>query len=120
MDMYINPTTRDYELLSGMLVRGGLLTACYLRLSVPLGSWWADLTLGSKLHTLAREKDVPRMAKLAQQYAEQALEPILMDGRATSITVQAVQPKNGQMWLLVEVVAASGETLTFKHPVGVI
>lgn len=123
MNAFINPTTRDYVLLSGAAQRdpaGGLANSCYLRLITPLGSYWADKTLGSLLHTLARVKDVARIARLAKQYAEQALAPILADGRATSITVSTDQPHNGRLYLLIEVISASGETLTFKHPVGII
>lgn len=123
MDAFIDPITRDYVLLSGMAQRdlaGGLANSCYLRLTTPLGSYWADKTLGSRLHELQREKDLARVAKLARQYAEQALAPILADGRATSITVSTDQPHNGRLYLMIEVIVASGETLTFKHPVGVI
>jgi phage gp46-like protein len=123
MDAFISPTTRDYVLLQGAAQRdpaGGLANSLYLRLTTPLGSYWADKTLGSKLHTLAREKDVARVAILAAQYADQALAPIIADGRATRIDVTTSRPGNGRMYLLIEVIAASGETLTFKHPVGVI
>ena len=123
MAVLIDPVTRDYVLLEGMLKRdpsNGLLNSIWLRLQTPLGTYWADKTIGSKLHLLRREKDVARVQRLAQQYAEQALEPILIAGRATSITVTTEQLHNGRMHLLIEVVAASGETLTFKHPVKVI
>lgn len=123
MDTFIDPTTRDYVLLSGAAQRdpaGGLANSCHLRLTMRLGSYWADTTLGSLLHTLQREKDVTRVARLAKQYAEQALEPIIADGRATQINVTTEQPHNGRLYLLIEVTAASGETLTFKQPVGVI
>lgn len=123
MDAFIDPVTRDYVLLSGVAQRdpaGGLANACYLRLTVPLGSYWADKTMGSRLHELQREKDLARVALLAKQYAEQALAPIIADGRATQIKVATEQPHNGRLFLLIEVIAASGETLTFKHPVGVI
>ena len=123
MDALINPTTSGYVLLEGAVQRdpaNGLLNACYLRLTVPLGSYWEDRALGSKLHLLRREKDVSRVAVLAKQYAEQALAPILADGRATRIAVSTEQPHNGRLHLLIEVTAASGETLTFKHPIGVI
>jgi phage gp46-like protein len=122
MDALIDPTTRDYVLLEGAAQRdpaGGLANACYLRLTVPLGGYWADKQFGSRLHELQREKDVARVAMLARQYAEQALAPILADGRATQIAV-STQRAPGRLNLLIEVTAASGETLTFKHPVQVI
>lgn len=123
MDAYLSPTTRDYMLLSGMPQRdpaGGLANSCYLRLTTPQGSYWADKTFGSRLHELQREKDVARVALLATQYASQALAPVITDGRATQISVDTTRPGEGRLYLLIEVVAASGETLTFKHPVGVI
>lgn len=122
MDSRIDPTTRDYVLVNGTPQRDladGLANACYMRLEIPLGSYWADKTLGSRLHELQREKDLSRVAMLARQYAEQALAPILADGRATQINV-STERMPGRLNLLIEVLAASGETLTFKHPVQVI
>jgi|RifOxyD3_1024039.scaffolds.fasta_scaffold00955_4 phage gp46-like protein len=122
MDSRIDPTNRDYVLINGTPQRDpadGLANACYLRLETPLGSYWADKTLGSRLHELQREKDLSRVAMLAKQYAEQALAPILADGRATQINV-STERMPGRLNLLIEVLAASGETLTFKHPVQVV
>jgi phage gp46-like protein len=123
MDAWIDPTTGDYALANGAPTRdpaGGLANAVYLRLMTPLGGYWADPTLGSRLHELQREKDVSRVAVLARQYAEQALAPILADGRATAIEISTERPGNGRMHLLIEVTAASGERLAFRHPVKVI
>ena len=122
-DALINPATGDYDIVAGAPVRdpaGGLANAVYLRLMTPLGSYWRDTTLGSRLHELQREKDVGRVAILARQYAEQALAPIVADGRATRIDVSTERPGNGRLNLLIEVTAASGERLTFKHSVKVI
>ena len=122
-DAWINPVTGDYKLTRGGPARdaaAGLANAVYFRLMTPLGSYWADPTLGSRLHELQREKDRSRVAVLAKQYAEQALAPIIKDGRATAIEVSTERPGNGRMHLLIIVTAASGERLTFKHPVKVI
>ncbi|MBI5435959.1 MAG: phage GP46 family protein [Nitrosomonadales bacterium] len=122
MDALIDSSTRDYTLSNGAALRdpaGGLSNSCYLRLSVPLGSYWPDKNFGSRLHELQREKDVARVAMLARQYAEQALAPILADGRATQINV-STERAAGRLNLLIEVTESSGETLTFKHPVGII
>ena len=98
---------------------GGLANSCFMRLEIPLGSYWADRTLGSRLHELQREKDVARVAVLAKQYAEQALAPVLADGRANKITV-TTERAAGRLKLLIEVLAANGQALIFQHPVGVI
>jgi phage gp46-like protein len=121
MDTFIDPVTRDYVFLQGALKRdpaNGLLNACYLRLTVQLGSYWADITLGSKLHLLRREKDVSRVVVLAKQYAEQALASLMPD-RAAQINVSTSRPGTGILYLLIEVIAVSGEAITFKHPVSV-
>ncbi|VVE59752.1 phage GP46 family protein [Pandoraea captiosa] len=115
MDALISPSTRDYAGVTTMT----LANAVYLRLETPLGSWWADPTLGSKLHTLQREKDTPRVRTLAVQYVEQALAPIVADGRATSVAVTSVTGEQGWLVLLIEVVDASGARQHFKHPVKV-
>ena len=126
MDGYINPITRDYApdtgQRSGELMRDpayGLLNAAYLRLAVPLGSWLGDITLGSKLHLLAREKDVSRVFFLAKQYAEQALQPMLDDGRLKSITVRTEHPQKGWLSLGIEITDALGERKSFTLPVKV-
>ncbi|USE78056.1 phage GP46 family protein [Cupriavidus gilardii] len=116
MDALLDPTTADY---AGRQT-DTLANAVYLRLATPLGSWWADPTLGSRLHELKREKDVARVAVLARQYAEQALRPLLNDGRATAITVQTSRPRSGWLLLQITVTQASGEDRHFAHPVRVI
>lgn len=115
MDMGLDPLTGDY---SGQVIED-LGNAVYLRLQTPLGSWWADPTLGSRLHELQRQKDVPRIRVLAVQYAEQALQPLLDDGRATSIVVEAQQPHDGRCLLQISVVDATGNRRVFNHPVKV-
>lgn len=122
-DALIDPVTCGYLLTHGAPTRDparGLGNAVYLRLVIPLGSYWADAAMGSKLHLLQREKDLARVAILARQYAEQALAPLLADGRAQSIAVTAERPGNGRLHLLVEVVDAAGERLTYTHPIKVI
>lgn len=122
-DALIDPVTRDYVIVSGGVQRdqaGGLGNAVYLRLMTPLGSYWADPLLGSRLHELAREKDLPRKGVLARQYAEQALAPLVSDGRALSVVVTVEQPLDGRLYLLIVVTAASGEQQTFRHPVTVL
>lgn len=111
MDAQLDTTTGDY---TGQRI-SHLGNAVYLRLQTPRGSWWADAAFGSRLHELAREKDVARVGVLARQYAEQALQSLLDDKRARSIVVTAQQPHNGRCLLHVEVEDASGAVYTFEH-----
>lgn len=100
MDTWINPVTGDYQTDAdriGALSRdpaAGLANAVYLRLMTPLGSWFGDPTLGSRLHELQREKDRARVERMARQYSEQALAPVLADGRASSIVVTTQRSKD--------------------------
>lgn len=129
MDAWINPLTRDYEPTTapvGGLARdpaAGLANAAYLRLMTPLGQWFGDVTLGSRLHELQREKDLPRVERLALQYSRTALQPLLVDGRAASIDIRAVREKDasagGRLLLAIVIFDAIGERHTFQVPVRV-
>lgn len=126
MDALINPGTGDYladTTRPGELARdpaNGLLNAAYLRLTVPLGSWFGDATLGSRLHELQREKDLARVERLARQYALAALAPLLTDGRASRVDVATQRLGNGRLGMNVELVDARGVVSTFALPVKVI
>lgn len=116
MEAGINPITGD---LTGQRIYT-LANAVYIRLITPLGTWWADASLGSRLHELRREKDRPRVGILARQYAEQALKPLLDDGRAKKITITAEQPHNGWLVLQIDILDATGNPQVFRQPVRVI
>jgi len=116
MDKTINPSTHDYD---GSFV-DTLQNALYLRLTTPRGEYWADKELGSLLHMLRREKDLSNVGLLAQQYASEALAPIVSDGRAKSINVTHEQGHNSQLLLAIEVVDARDQKQLFKHNVNVI
>lgn len=111
MDAELNPSTGDY---TGERI-AHLGNAVYLRLMTPRGSWWADPELGSRLHELAREKDLPWVRRLAVQYSRQALRPLLDDGRARTVDVTADIPRNGRCLLRIEVTDATGRRQTFSH-----
>lgn len=116
MDREISPLTGDYtdKQIST------LQNAVYIRLTTPLGSWWADGRVGSLLHLIQREKDLDRIGLLAQQYAEEALQPLLDDGRAKEITVSYSQPHNGVLILSISVTDNRGNGFEFKYPVKLI
>lgn len=127
MDAFINPVTADYlvdpDRLGRALTRdpaGGLANAIYLRIMIPLGSYWAAPELGSMLHTLSRQKDVARVAKLARQYVETALQDLIDDGRASSIEVETERLGDGRLRLQGTVVDARGQPLGFEHYIQVL
>lgn len=116
MDREISPLTGDYT--SKKITT--LANAAYIRLTTPLGSWWADGRVGSLLHLIQREKDLTRVGLIAQQYAEEALQPLLDDGRASEISVTHQQPHNGVLMLNITIVDSRGEPFSFNYPVKVI
>lgn len=127
MDIFIDPISCDYKLSQGAPVRdplAGLANAAYVRLMTPLGSYWADPTIGSRLHELEREKDVARVTVLAKQYAESALKPLLDDGRAAAIAVSVERVKDatnsGRSQLAIQLTAVTGEVTSFQLPLKVI
>jgi phage gp46-like protein len=116
MDALIDSLTGDY---TGTRTTT-LSNAVYIRLETPQGSYWADPALGSKLHLLARAKDLTSVHRRAVQYTEQALAPLVDDGRAQSVTVTPSNPQDGWLLLTISVVQANGDPETFTHPVKVI
>lgn len=116
MDREISPLTRDYTSKN----INTLQNAVYIRLTTPLGSWWADGRVGSLLHLIKREKDLSRVGLLAQQYAEEALQPLLDDKRAKSITVTHHQVRDGSILLEIEVIDNRSDTFKFEHNVKLI
>ncbi|WP_047248194.1 phage GP46 family protein [Chromobacterium subtsugae] len=113
MDPLLAPATGDYA----GTATDTLANAVYLRLMTPLGGWWADPTLGSRLHELSRAKDSGRVDLLACQYAEQALQPLRQDGRASRIEVSSSRQGPGRLLLQIRVAEAGGRTRHFQHQV---
>ena len=97
-----------------------LMNAVYISLITPRGTWWADPSIGSLLHTIQREKDLSRVSMLAIQYAQEATDHIIRDGRAGSIEITADQPHDGTLLLNIQVTDARGEASVFKHLVRVV
>lgn len=122
MEAWINPITRDYATDAGGALQrdpaSGLANAAYLRLMTPLGSWFGDASLGSRLHELQREKDVGRVESLAFQYARDALQPMVADGRAVDLQITTERQKDGsgagRLALEVRMMGAQGAAAVFK------
>jgi phage gp46-like protein len=115
MDSRIDPTTGDYDRTS----IADLGNAAYFRLTIPLGSYWADPTLGSKLHLLRRMKDVERNKILAIQYTREALQPLIDSKRADRVDVDASWNHDGRLELHGVIHHAGIPVATFQHYVKV-
>lgn len=115
MDPRIDPATGDYDRTR----TADLDNAAYLRIVTPLGSYWADKTLGSKLHLLRRLKDLERNKTLAIQYTREALQPLIDDKRADRIDVDATWKHDGRLELVGTIYQAGRAATTFQHYVKV-
>jgi len=89
----IDPETGDYSLASTGLPEKttSLLQPAYVRLRTELGQWMHDPSLGSRYHELERVKITPAVEAQTVEFAEQALRPIVEDGRATKVTIETVE-----------------------------
>lgn len=115
MDFRIDPATGDYD----RTTIADLSNAVYLRIMVPLGSYWADPALGSKLYLLRRAKDLARNARLAVQYTREALQPLLDDKRADRIDVDSTWAHDGRLQLFGQVYQGGAKVASFSHYVQV-
>ena len=85
----------DLEFVDGEpLVDNGLETSVYLSLYTHRG-WWGDREFGSDLHLLGREKFAPGIEKTAKGWAEVALQWLIDEGVAKSVTVTAERQAGG-------------------------
>lgn len=111
MDYRLDPLTADYDRTR----IADLSNAIYLRICTPLGSYWADKTLGSKFYKLKRAKDLERNVKLAIQYGQEALQPLIDSKRADKIVVEAEWPHNGTLRVYGEVYQYGDLLAAFTH-----
>lgn len=78
--------------------------------------WWADQfaddtgdQIGSRLWTLQRSKQTDETLKKAQQYCEDALQWLIDDGVADSVTVLTEYESDGFMGIRVTVTSPTGQ-----------
>lgn len=116
-DVRIDPLTGDYDRARTSI--NDLSNAVYLSAVVPLGSYWADKTLGSRLHLLRREKDIQRIANLAKTYLEECLQWMLDTKRADRILTYVEWLGDGRLRMLAEIYQAGQLAFTFIHHVEV-
>jgi phage gp46-like protein len=91
-DIQINPRTRDWEMdADGFLVStNSLAQAGYIRLTAHFGEWMHDTTLGSTLFDLNAKAETTGESEVVRR-AERALQPLIDDGRASSVTVKLLE-----------------------------
>lgn len=113
MSLKLDPATGDYQVENGRIVNDdSLLTPAYIRLKTPRKGWMyaPDESFGSDLNKAhIRVKDVVAVEESAQK----ALDPLVRDGRARDVTVQAVQVARGAVELQAVIVDDRGKQETY-------
>ena len=83
--------------------------------------WWADAWpevigdhIGSRLWLLSREKQLQSVVLRAKEYAEEALEWLVTDGVARTVTVTAEIVGPGTLGLGIEIERPTGEAIKYS------
>lgn len=115
----INLEIKDYVLTSlDAAFNADVVQSVCQRLNIHRGKYWANPNLGSRLYTLRRSKDVPRMLQLVKQFAEEALSD-LVPSRLDSVTVTTSQSVVSRIDLEIEIVRLTGESQKIPYFVAV-
>lgn len=83
--------------------------------------WWADAMdgrqIGSRLWLLERSRNLPETLRLAQDYAKEALQWLVEDqiAKSVSVTVTAIGNCKNEMFLAVDICKPDGKTLRWKY-----
>jgi phage gp46-like protein len=112
-DQRLDPLTGAYD----GTTTTELDNAVYIRITTPLGSYWADPGLGSRLHELQRELDLKSVEVKARKFIKDALQPLLDDKRADSIEIETEWPQTGCLFTRTSVYQNGELATVFTHPV---
>ena len=119
--LYINPETGDYELNQGKPVRDtSLKTPAYVRLKAKRGQWLysPNEKWGSDFHLIKKNR-TNKIASREISTAEKALDPLLDDGRATSVEVEVTERARHGTMLQTKIKESLGEgEQTILTPIG--
>lgn len=121
----------DISITKGVpAVDNGLETAVYISLftdardensedTTDKRGWWGDefddVKMGSKLWTLARAKDTDETIKKMKTYASDALQWMIADGIAKSVTVNAIRYSAGVIFMTIDITKPDGINTSFKY-----
>ncbi|KUG24581.1 hypothetical protein ASZ90_005611 [hydrocarbon metagenome] len=100
-----------------------LINNIYISLKVRQGSFFADLTLGSRLYLLERAKNTEATARLAIDYCKEALQWMIDAGKISKVDVYTERDRTQDLHrlkLLIEVTPISGPTVAFTTFIEVI
>lgn len=114
----VNPATGDYVLSQGAPVQtDSLQVPAYFRLKVKNQQWLyaPDTSYGSKFYTI-KKRPTENGNQQLENTAVEALQPMVDDGRALSVTATVVTGTRNSAGMDIEIIDASGgeETQNFS------
>lgn len=108
---YLRTARGDFTVVEGQSVA----QQAWLRLATRRGSFLGDLDFGSLLHLLPEQKMTAGIEELATAYAQDALQPLVDEGRLQNLELRAVRVDRGRLELSLRAVAADGTPLAFSE-----
>lgn len=114
----IDPKTGDYVIEGGVPVQtDSLVVPAYFRLKTRRLRWLyaPDTTYGSDFH-LVKKRRTTEDASFLESIAAQALQPILDDGRAESITVNTTATSRSGVGMQASIISDGGQEDTLDLP----
>ncbi len=109
----IDPETHDYEMdvVGLMVTTNSLEQPAYIRLRAHFEGWLYDPSLGSELYK-SNDKAAGRTQEEIVRRAEYALQPLIDDGRASSITVKPLEVTRYGLSLDIKIIDARTDEAT--------
>lgn len=114
----LNPVTKDYVVTNGKPEETDtILIPAYIRLKVQRKKWLyaPDDDYGSDFYEL-KNKQSNRMPSMVENVAARALQPLIDDNRARSITVDFAQSSRHSIGLETKIINASGKVEQLSFP----
>jgi phage gp46-like protein len=90
-----------------------LMTDAYSSIMVQQGSWFFDLTFGSRLHLLSRVKNTEHAAALAEEYTKEALQWLINIKKLMAVNVVAIRAGH-RLQLFVTMTKPNGKLVSFS------
>ncbi len=115
----LDPTTGDYVMSGGSPVQtNGLATAAYIRVKTPKDGWMyaPNSKYGSRLREIKNTRRNNKDITMLENVVGVALQPMLDDGRAKSITAAVNNVAIGYFGLVGKIVQANGQTEDLNLP----
>jgi phage gp46-like protein len=115
--LFIDATTRDFDLQNGNLVyANALLTMAYTRIVIPLGSWGLDPTFGSNLPNWINTRKFVT-AQIVINEIQRTEQDLINNGYASSVKTTVLDINNPIGFLLFRVEVT--DTNNASYPINV-